>query len=227
MPYICIHVRDSGYFSAVGAEGLARDATRNADIGSYSEAITYLLDEGYAVVRLGSRVTEPLPIQHPNLWDYANDGSRTELLDLVLPAHCSFFISTLSGPDKIAQAFRRPILFTNLAPLKSCSLWMRDSLIAPKRLVDSAGSRIPWEEVFTTDLYMMNSGELASHGIKLQPNTRSELRSATEEMLQQFVGIEDACSELDVGWQNVLMTIPSYLKAGGVRARFARALLSS
>jgi putative glycosyltransferase (TIGR04372 family) len=223
--YVCVHVRDEAYFSQWGDSPLVRDTTRNAAIDTYSESIRYLLDYGYAVVRLGASAAAPMDFAHPRLWDYASDGSRSELLDIMLPRFCSFFISTLSGPDKLAQAFRRPILFTNLAPLKSIPLWMPNSLIAPKRFSNADGSTIPWHEVFESDLYTLSESELESRGIHLVHNSPAELLHTTREMVSRLSGVVGDDPESDVRWTAILDSIPAYLLAGGVRARWSQALM--
>lgn len=223
--YVCIHVRDEAYFGQWGDSPLVRDTTRNAAIDTYEEAVRYLLDSGFGVVRLGASTTAPIRIDHPNLWDYAADGSRTELLDIVLPRFCHFFVSTLSGPDKLAQAFRRPILFTNLAPVKSIPLWMPNSLIAPKRLRRADGSTVPWHEVFKSGMYTMSESDLELRGISLSHNSSSELLEATQEMVERLSGIARDDHRSDTRWTALLEGVPEYLLAGGVRARWARALL--
>ena len=224
--YVCIHVRDESYFAQWGDSPLVRDTTRNAAIDSYTDAITYLLDCGFEVVRLGASTTSPMGFTHPRLWDYASDGSRSELLDIVLPRFCYFFISTLSGPDKLAQAFRRPILFTNLAPLKSIPLWMPNSLIAPKRYLYDDGANIPWRDVFKSEMYTESESELKLRGVRLLHNTGDELLDATREMVARLSGVARDDSRSDDKWSVLLEHFPRYLLAGGVRARWAQVLMS-
>lgn len=223
--YVCVHVRDEAYFARWGDSPLARDGTRNASIHTYTPAISHLLERGFSVIRLGASTTTPLDLDHPQFWDYAADGSRSELLDIVLPRHCHFFISTLSGPDKLAQAYRRPILFTNLAPLKSISLWMQNSLIAPKRFRRDDGSTIPWRDVFGSGLYTKSESELAVDGIRLAHNTPSELLDSTREMTDRLAGITRDDARSDSRWAEMLNYVPAHLRAGGVRSRWATALL--
>jgi putative glycosyltransferase (TIGR04372 family) len=224
--YVCIHVRDESYFAQWGDSPLVRDTTRNAAIDTYEAAIKYLLDYGFGVVRLGASTSTPVNFTHPHLWDYASDGSRSELLDLVLPRFCHFFISTLSGPDKIAQAFRRPILFTNLAPLKSIPLWMPNSLIAPKRYRGDDDSNIPWQKVFASEMYTKSESELEFRGIRLAHNSEHELLEATREMVSRLSGVARDDLGSDQEWSMLLEHVPRHLLAGGVRARWAQVLMS-
>jgi len=217
-PYVCIHIRDASYFEHYQPQN-REDATRDAEISDYELALRFLVASSVQVVRMGAISNLPLTFRDDLVWDYACDGSRSELLDIVLPARCSFFISTLSGPDKLAQLFRRPVLFTNLAPLKSLSLWMENSLIAPKRLRYQNGCYLTWSEIFSHNLFTLKQRELTARGIELVPNSPQELRLAVEEMTLRLNGEKIDSCKVDCEWQRLIDLIPSYLKAGGVRAR--------
>lgn len=224
-PYVCIHVRDESYFNEHQPHN-RDDETRNANIADYESAISFLVSKGIHVVRMGAIVRDSLTLQHDQVWDYASDGSRSELLDLVLPARCMFFISTLSGPDKIAQLFRRPVLFTNLAPLKGISLWMTDSLVTPKRLRKNGGQFLDWSTVFSTDTFTLNQSQLAVRGIQLISNSSQEILMSVEEMLARLNHDYSTSTSTEQNWQQLLNSVPSYLKAGGVCARLSAASLS-
>jgi len=223
-PYVCIHVRDSAYFSDMRRKTMRDESTRNAAIISYLPAIRYLLSEGFGVVRIGSAALDRLPLTDAHFWDYASDGSHNDLLDVALISKCTFFISTMSGPDKIAQAFRKPILFTNLAPLKSIPLCMPRSLFAPKRLVDDAGRTLTWGSTFRNSLYELGEAALFERQIRLEPNTPSELLDSTAEMVLElrngFVARPPSAA-----WSEFLELTPPYLKAGGANSRMTEALL--
>jgi putative glycosyltransferase (TIGR04372 family) len=224
-PYVCIHVRDRSYFLYHQPHN-RDDTSRNANIADYEPAIRFLAANSIQVVRMGAISEESLGFENDLVWDYAYDGSRSELLDVVLPARCEFFISTLSGPDKIAQLFRRPILFTNLAPLKSISLWMPNSLIAPKRLRYIGGRFLTWTEIFSSDLYTLNQEQLDQIGIELVPNSPEEIQMAVEELMSMTMpGFSDN-AEVERDWQHLLDLIPPHLKSGGIRARIAQSFLS-
>lgn len=219
-PYVCIHVRDRTYFDRHQPNN-RDDASRDADISDYESAIKVLTAMSINVVRMGALSNFPLTFKDDLVWDYACDGSRSELLDLVLPARCRFFISTFSGPDKIAQLFRRPVLFTNFAPLKSIPLWMTDSLIAPKRLRYLDGQYLTWREIFTSNFYTLKQEQLSKYGVEVVANSPEEIRCAVEEMIFRISHSHSDLSRVDDDWQSLLEIIPAYLKAGGVRARIA------
>jgi putative glycosyltransferase (TIGR04372 family) len=225
-PYVCIHIRDDLHFKSLQPTN-RDDNTRNASFDSYVPAVKALIARGFSVVRLGSTVNAPVDISDSNFWDYAFDGSRSELLDVVLPAKCGFFVSTLSGPDKIAQTFRKPILFTNFAPLKSISLWMPNSVILPKHIVRESGQIVQLREIFTTSIYQCNEVQLQSWGMSLVSNSEDEILSSVIEMTETFDRASNFQDSLSPKWKELLKVIPPHLKAAGVEARFAATTLET
>lgn len=63
------------------------------------------------IVRMGASKTVPFSVGHELVIDYANSVHRTALQDIFLLGKCAFVVSTLSGPDAICMAFRRPVLY--------------------------------------------------------------------------------------------------------------------
>lgn len=228
MKTVCLHVRDSSYFRRHGANFVRDGISRNASIETYRPAVTYLANQGYLVIRLGSEVSDPLGVDHPRVWDYALDDSRTELLDIYLPSVCEFFISTLSGPDKIAQLFRRPILFTNLAPLNNLSLWMKDSLVIPKRLeMSDSGQTLTWPEVFLSELYAFNATDLEPRGIRFVDNSAQEILDVSREMHLRQNALWQPTTDEEGLQAAFLCHVPEHLKAGGIAARIGTNFLRS
>ena len=224
--FVCLHVRDGFHFETFSKGNFKDDDTRNADIDTYGSAIDYLISEGYVVIRMGSTAREALRRKHHHIWDYAIDGSRSELLDLYLPSICTFFISTLSGPEKIAQLFRRPILFTNLAPLKSISLWMNYSVIIPKLLQNSETKEpIPWKTIFRNELFRTGSNELRRMKLSFVNNSSDEIEAGTREIHLRLSGVWKEHTKNDLLQEEFLDLVPDYLKAGGVRAKIGSAFL--
>jgi putative glycosyltransferase (TIGR04372 family) len=118
--YICLHVRDTGYYNDPW-----RRTYRNADIDNYSLALDYLINKGYYVVRLGDPKTKPLSYYSDLVLDYPFLALRSPEMDLFLTKCCSFFIGMQSGMNIVAELFDKPILQVNMyepffcAPLKS------------------------------------------------------------------------------------------------------------
>lgn len=119
-PHVCLLGRDSRYLREVaGALGDGdHQGPRNMDIATFGPAALALAERGYAVVRMGSLVAEPLGVRHPLVFDYAVNDLRDPFLDIFLAATCRFFIGAPSGLTHIPMVFRIPCLYVNLVRLE-------------------------------------------------------------------------------------------------------------
>ena len=113
--WVCIHNRDSKYLrTEFPSKDFSYHDFRDTDIKDYSAAMLALVDLGYFVIRMGKVVEEKINISHPMIIDYPLSEFRDDFHDVFLAARCSFFISSGSGIDGIANIFRRPQLYVNL-----------------------------------------------------------------------------------------------------------------
>jgi len=85
--FICINVRDSAFFDE---SEVSRHAYRNSNIDDYEVVISYLLNLGYWVVRMGKKVERPSKIKHKKFIDYGMDVNRSDLLDVWFCKNCYF-----------------------------------------------------------------------------------------------------------------------------------------
>ena len=113
-PYAVLAVRDPTYFGHL-PRALSDGSVRDRDIDDFDLAVNALADSGMQVVRLGHRVAKPLSVQRAGVIDYATSGRRSEFLDVHLPVHATFAISTLTGPDALCIVGRRPVLYVDIA----------------------------------------------------------------------------------------------------------------
>ncbi|MGH1351071.1 MAG: TIGR04372 family glycosyltransferase [Methyloligellaceae bacterium] len=101
--FVALHVRDNGFYNA------SSQTTRNANIFTYEKAVEYLIDKGYAVIRLGdNRMVDITPMKErcgSMLFDYAYSDIRSEMMDCFLLSHCDFFIGLASGPASVPMLF--------------------------------------------------------------------------------------------------------------------------
>ena len=188
-PFVCILVRDAGYLDhrAPGKHLFRHHDCRNADINNYDKAALFLAEKGYVVFRMGKHVEKPFYVDHPNIIDYANHPLRCDLLDMYLPAHCDFIISTSTGLDCVSQLFKKPLLFTDLFPI-FCQLqfWYPCTLFIPKKICYRDTKKIlnfrELEQEFLniTDLTIQNRME--RQNTEIVPNTPDEILDAVIEM---------------------------------------------
>lgn len=109
--FVC---RDSGNDSSFGVEISKEREYRNSSLKIFSEALHYLNQEGYTVVRLGRHNLKKEDF--PHLIEIQDIPSRNpDKMDFCIAKLSDFFISTGSGPDVLGIFFRKPIYFANSA----------------------------------------------------------------------------------------------------------------
>ena len=62
-------------------------------------------------------------ITHNRIIDYANSALKSDFLDVWLMSKCEFCISTSTGFDRVATAFRKPLALVNFMPLAEFETW--------------------------------------------------------------------------------------------------------
>jgi putative glycosyltransferase (TIGR04372 family) len=136
--FIFLIVRDSAYKNSVGGryhknKDWSYHDYRNSEIDSYKDAVRYLIDQGYSVIRGGSVVENPLLIKSAHFFDYATSGKTSDLLDIWLAARCRFVLSTCTGLDEVSRVFCRAAVYVNFLPLVLVPSYSQ-AVSAPKRL---------------------------------------------------------------------------------------------
>ena len=102
---------------------IKRYGFRNTSIKNFIPAIEYLAKK-YNVIRIG-KSNKKLNINVKTFYDLSTiheSLDKTEL-DYYFASLCSFFIGTTSGIYAISQIMRKPIVWTNTAPIGHYSCW--------------------------------------------------------------------------------------------------------
>ena len=185
-PFVCLAVRDSAYLAEVLPD---RDWTyhdyRDSAIGTYVPMAEWLADQGYAVVRMGAVVRDALESVRPSVIDYARSGLRSDFGDVYLFAHCAFCITTSTGVDSLAMAFRTPMGIVNLAARGGLQVGDHLRLVMFKKAVDITTDEplhIDSPE-FAKVLGLTRTGDFRAAGVRLVDNTPDKLRDFAAEML--------------------------------------------
>ena len=185
--WVCLMVRDDLYLRDRG--DYSYHDYRDSDIFTYGTAVLELLNRGYTVVRMGAKVSKPLQIRHTRFIDYAWNGSRTEFADLYLGAKCEFAVGTACGFMSIPQAFDRPIVFVNHAPLEYTPVSNEKALLIWKHHIKE-GKRMGLEEIFKWGAGQFTAGpDFAKLGITLEDNTHAEIAEAVVEMADNYPNV--------------------------------------
>ena len=87
---------------------------RDWNVNYFLPASEYLANLGYKVFRMGKITNQALKIDHPNIFDYANSKSRSDILDIFIAKKSYFAVSTGLGIDNAPLLFRKPIAMIHL-----------------------------------------------------------------------------------------------------------------
>jgi putative glycosyltransferase (TIGR04372 family) len=174
--YVCVNVRDSAYHSDLVSDH------RNSSINDYEDAIIYLNELGYQVVRLGAKVNSELNFKDSMVFDYAVSGIRSELLDLFLISKCDFHVGTGSGIDSVANLFRKPILYLNISEISLMPRYSYNSTILFQKF--TIGEKVlSLNDIFKNNFHKFTSSDqFIKSNIDLIKNSNTEIRDVIFEM---------------------------------------------
>lgn len=192
-PFVCVIARN---------QPNSDHALRNRHIRDFECSVLELVSRGIGVIRMGSINGVPLAIEHPLVCDYANSGKRTELLDLYLLANCKFAISTLSGPDATCLAFRRPVLYVDIANYSLCFTGTALATWVPGVIVDTnTNKKLSLREVFDSGAgWFWRDSQFHERGLDVVRSSPEEIRDYTIDMLNW---VDSGESTVDKERQNI------------------------
>lgn len=182
-PYVCVHVREPGFYAE------RRWSTRNADIDTYEPAIRYLLEQGYRVVRMGDpsmkSIDGMITRLGPGLIDYARADQKSAFLDVALIRCCAFFVGSGSGLYAVAVALNKPMCWVNHPNVTTALGYLRGDLTTCKRVVTAGGERIvSFREMLAPPLSLNPTYKtLESLGYRLLDNSPEEILGTLREFL--------------------------------------------
>ncbi len=216
--HVCLVVRDSHHFASMSRVDFSDHNFRNSDIRMYQDASDYLEEQGYFVFRMGIKTEREMLRTSSRIIDYSKSDLRSEEMDLFLLSTCTFCISTGTGPDGVALAFRKPVLYTNLSQINQMGLTFHSRFI-PRRFIEKETQmEIPLSRIFSEGLDQVRSGdELDSRGFVQLSNSSEDLRNAAEEMHLRLSG-KWTESDASLKLQDLFLSqVPQYLKQGTIR----------
>jgi putative glycosyltransferase (TIGR04372 family) len=197
--FICLVSRDNAYMAGFGGQKKwAYHNFRNSEIGTYKSAVCALIEKGYFVIRMGSLVEHPLDVDDDQFFDYGWSERKCDFLDVWLTANCYFLISTSTGLDDVAIAFKRPVVFVNHLPVGDCRTGSSQYVELFKRLRDRKDDHwIGVREQIARDLiHARSSKTFDDKEVDVIDNTEDEIREAILEM-EERVGRKGASRQED------------------------------
>jgi len=180
-PIVCLIVRDSAYLKTLIADkDWGYHSYRDTDIANYRLAAVALAEKGYWVFRMGKAVEQEFIANHPQVIDYATSTWRDDFLDIWLMANCEFCISTSTGFDSLAAAFRKPLALVNFMPLAEFQTWS-SCVLAPSHLIwEKNGRKLSCREHL--EHCYLRLDEYVNTGINVQELSSSEIWGVVNEL---------------------------------------------
>jgi putative glycosyltransferase (TIGR04372 family) len=179
--YVCLHVREPGFHG-----DYSRRTYRNADIDTCNLAITFLIENNIAVIRMGDALMKPLSIKHPLIIDYAISKYKSEEMDLALIKNCVFYIGMQAGIWDTALLFQKPVLTINQYEwFAGYPLKVIDRCIFKKIKIN--GKVLSNIERMKLPFHYTNNMVDFSDGIEIIDNNENEILAAVENYLNEFL----------------------------------------
>ncbi len=191
--YVCLGVKEAAYYSSITPDrGYGQDLrheasdSRNVNIENYMAAATHLAEQGIFVVRVGSVVGKPLPIErHPMIIDYATTH-RSELGDITLGARNKFCLTGASGVWVFSASQNWPIIYCDTYEFgfTNDQLSFGTQTISTFRTLRDKDSEnlVQFSEIALGGQKWADDDLLNSLGYEPIPSTPEEILNATIEM---------------------------------------------
>lgn len=177
-PIVTLHVRESGYRQRPAVRQQQLDRLRDARIDTYRPAVTWLVDRGYQVIRIGDSTMTPC--RWHGVVDLATAPWRTEACELWATLHSRFFVCGDSGPYLLGQLAGVPCLSVNVFRLGYNTIRANDRYIV-KRVFDRVRGRCLSIAEQLSEAFVR--GPLDLDRYEWIDNTPDEIREAVEDMV--------------------------------------------
>ena len=158
---------------------------RNVDINSCLPLIEYFIDQGFTVVRMG-RHGIPAQFKMKHFIDYVSLSEKSDSMDLAVFFNCTFAISTGTGLDEFATAFRKRVYQFNCSPFFDVKASKNRPLVSPKTVIDKVTLR-PFgiSEMAKSNLgTIRKSSEYVNQNLELVPLEKGQLVKFGEHVME-------------------------------------------
>ena len=181
-PWVCFIVRNQN-------ETDTESALRSRQVQDFVLAAQHLVQHGVQVVRMGASKTVPFGVDHELVIDYANSVHRTALLDIFLLGKCAFAVSTLSGPVAVCMAFRRPVLYIDLANYALCFSGTKLTTWTPALIRrESSGELLSLIEVFNCGAgWFWKDSQFREAGLRVERSSPDEIAQYVSAMYNKLI----------------------------------------
>jgi putative glycosyltransferase (TIGR04372 family) len=111
------------------------------------------------------------------------------LLDVMLPARATTVVSTMSGPDAVALAAHRPVLYVDLVQYSLCFAGTALTTWVPALLCDATGRVLTLREVFDSGAgRILGEDGFARQGLEIRRSSPAQIAAYVRDHVQRVTG---------------------------------------
>jgi len=198
-PYVVFTIR----------EGDSSEDLRNRKVQEMIPAMIELTRRGFNVVRLTSRSKDLISDQSRNLLDWQVQQNGVSGDELVLISGASFVVSTLTGGDCLALAYRKPVLYLDSLRFYLMFLGTELATFQVARFMDGAsGATLTLADLLSRNLgWFGDQRELTGAGVNVVKSTPAEIREYVVEYLQMLrAGLSPEQESGQDRWRELLLS---------------------
>lgn len=178
---------------------------RNCNPKNFIPAIKLLIKKGYYIFQMGESSNVKFDINHKQFIQYSRKY-RTDFLDIYISYRCQFCISTSLGIDGVSNyIFKKPLLLTNIVPLKDLCQYATNSniIFMFKEYVDkTTKKKLNFKEMYNKKLFSAYKTKyFKKQNASLIENDAKSIKNAVKEMIE-FINLKKKRSANNFFWKN-------------------------
>ena len=185
---VCLIVRDEEYLKKIFLnKDFSYHNYRDCEIDSYIDAVKYLNQLGYTVIRMGKIIKKKMSYSNEKYIEFTESNFFSEFMDIFLAQKCVFTISSGTGWDALPSfVFRKPMVFTNFVPFGHLISSSPNFINLSKNHFSKKSERLlSISEIF--NLFGADFESYNKNSIILKDNTSEEIKLSVKEMVEKFL----------------------------------------
>lgn len=181
---------------------------RNREIRDFELAMLALINNGFNVIRLTSKTNDRVSVVDPNILDFQTQIDGRELDELALVSNASFVVSSTTGIDCLALAYRRPVLYIDAARFFYMFLGTELATVHMPRFVSVESKKlITLPELLELDLgWVKHSSSFFENGVQVLNSSPEEIQACVVQYAQAHLKpIKANSASLQNQWRSQLL----------------------
>jgi|694.fasta_scaffold59338_3 putative glycosyltransferase (TIGR04372 family) len=181
---------------------------RNRRIQEFLPAMQALVDQGMNVIRLTVATDDRIQVESPGILDWRVRVEGQSGDELVIVSGAEFVVSTTTGGDALALAYRRPVLYVDSSRLRITFLGADLATFQMPKIEDiTSGRQLTFRDIVDRGLYIVrDSRTFAEMGVRVCNSDAESIESHVLEYYKMFKHPEDINDrERQQIWREYLM----------------------